>query len=373
MSGSPISPPADSSTGVTGASQTPSFLGNLEASLTSQFTGSASASADANASAVTAASSPNPAATNPTPAPGPPTGFSLTFVGGSMVSNIIFAIVEIILAYYYLVRSTDSMTSRVSTFALLSIVAAMIIYGSYFIYQGLFGNSTWSGVVTPASGVTTNTSMVVPGATIPVSSGNGGNYGVQWWMFVQDWNTRFGQDKTVITRGGTGQLNPYVFLGSVENTLNVKINVMSGAAGSGSSSAPAPVGSDGSSTDDSFTCKVKDVPLQTWFAVSLSVSGRNVDIYLNGLLVRSCLLPGVPQAPAGDVGVMTNGGYSGNLASLNFYARSLTPSDASAFYSAGPPPSAVAQTSPSTTPKQPYTVKLAVVDTHAQEIKKYTL
>jgi hypothetical protein len=215
--------------------------------------------------------------------------------------------------------------------------------------------------------------MVIPGSSIPVSVGtNGGNYGIQWWMFIQDWNYKFGQEKQVLTRGASGQLNPYVFLDPVENTLDVKINLMSGGAGSSGTSQPAPVGLTGS-TDDAFTCKVKNIPLQSWFCVSLSVNNRNVDIYLNGMLVRSCLLPGVPKAPKGDATVMGAGGFSGNLAALNFYAGPLNPNMAMAFYRAGPPAAAVAQTaSTSTTPANPYVVKLAVVDPTGQELNKYT-
>jgi hypothetical protein len=259
-------------------------------------------------------------------------------------------------------------------FTIFTVLAALVIYGSYFLYEGTWKAPSWSGTVTPAAGVTTNRSMVIPGSSIPVSVGtNGGNYGVQWWMFIQDWNYKFGQEKTILTRGASGALNPYVFLDAIDNTLNVKINLMSGGAGSSGSSSPAPVGYSGGSTDDSYTCKVKNVPLQSWFAVSMSMSNRNVDIYLNGMLVRSCLLPGVPKAPGGDAGVMTNGGYSGNLAALNFYAGPLNPSMAMAFYQAGPPPAAVAQTvSASTTPTKPYVVKLAVVDPTGQELNKYT-
>jgi hypothetical protein len=330
----------------------------------------------ADAAAVVAASTRNPNATAPTQAVGPASGVSITFISSTTIAVIVFAIVEIGIAYYCFVRMTDPITTRVMTFVIYSAVSALLIFGTFFIIQGTFTTPTWSGSVTPAAGVTTNTSMIIPGSTIPVAVGtNGGNYGVQWWMFIQDWNYMFGQEKTVLTRGGAGNLNPYVFLAAVENTLDVKINLMSGASGSGGSSQPAPVGFTSSSTDDSFTCQIKNVPLQSWFAVSLSVSGRNVDIYLNGMLVRSCLLPAVPKNPSGDAGVMTNGGFSGNLAALNFYAGALNPSMAMAFYKAGPPAAAVAQTATSsaTTPTQPYVVKLAVVDPTGQEINKYAL
>jgi len=329
---------------------------------------------DPNAEAVAAAAARDPNAKPPTQALGSASGVSMTFMVGPAIATAVFIVVEIGLAYYYFGRSTDPLQSRIMWFTIFTVLAALVIYGTYFLYEGTWKAPTWSGTVTPSAGVTTNKSIIIPGSSIPVSVGtNGGNYGVQWWMFIQDWNYKFGQEKTVLTRGASGALNPYVFLGAVENTLDVKINLMSGAAGSGGSSTPAPLGYTGGSTDDSYTCKVKNVPLQSWFCISLSVSNRNVDIYLNGMLVRSCLLPAVPKAPGGDCGVMTNGGFSGNLAALNFYAGALNPAMAMAFYQAGPPSAAVAQTSStSTTPAQPYIVKLAVVDPAGQELNKYT-
>ena len=330
-------------------------------------------SPDPNAATVAAAGTANPNASSAIPNAGPASGVSFTFITSSTIATIVFVVVELALAYYYFGRSTDPLNSRIMWFVIFTVLAALLIYGTFFIVQGTFTVPTWSGSVTPAAGVTTNTSMVIPGSSIPISVGtNGGNYGVQWWMFVQDWNYRFGQEKQVLTRGGDGALNPYVYLDAVENTMNVKINLMSGAAGSGGSSVPSPVGLTGS-TDDSFVCKVKNVPLQSWFCISLSLSSRNLDIYLNGMLVRSCLLPAVPVAPGGDATVMGNGGFSGNLAALNFYAGALNPNMAMAFYKAGPPSAAVAQTAAaSKTPASPYVVKLAVVDPKGQEINKYT-
>jgi hypothetical protein len=331
-------------------------------------------STDPNAAAVEAAAKVDPNAKPATHALGPASGLSFTLMLGPTIATVVFVVVELALAYYYFGRTSDTpLGTRAMWFGIMSVVAALVIYGTYFIVQGSWTAPTWSGTVTPSEGVTTNRSMVIPGSSIPVSVGtNGGNYGVQWWMFIQDWNYRFGQEKTILTRGASGALNPYVFLDSIENTLDVKINLMSSGSGSGSSE-PAGVGYTGGSTDDSYTCKVKNVPLQSWFAVSMSVSNRNVDIYLNGMLVRSCLLPGVPKAPSGDAGVMTNGGFSGNLAALNFYAGALNPSMAMAFYQSGPPAAAVAQTtSTSTTPAKPYVVKLAVIDPTGQELNKYT-
>uniref|UniRef100_A0A6C0CJZ3 Lectin/glucanase superfamily protein n=1 Tax=viral metagenome TaxID=1070528 RepID=A0A6C0CJZ3_9ZZZZ len=310
------------------------------------------------------------------PPTGPTGGFSVTVMdNGFVIASVVVGAAALGLGYYYFFRSQDPFTTRLTWFAITVAVVALLAYGIYFIYSGVTGGSS-TGNLAPSVGVNPTTAnsgngLVVPGSSLPVAAGtSGANYGMQWWMYVQDWNYKFGQAKDVLILGSPGAANPHVYLDSVENTLCVQVNVMSTAAGA----APAPVGSDGSAVDDKFTCKVKNVPLQTWFSVSVSVNGRNVDIYQDGLLVRSCLLPGVPQTASGDLVLMGNGGYSGNLAGLYAYGRALTPSDAMAFYSAGPPSAALSATAASVakTPSGGYNVKLSLVDTSGQEINKYT-
>jgi hypothetical protein len=314
----------------------------------------------------------------------PPTGatggISVTIMDtGFVISTTVLVVCALGLGYYYFFRSEDPFTTRLTWFAMTVGVVALLVYGGYFIYSGFLGGSV-TGNLTPSVGVNPTTAnsgngLAVPGSSLPVTAGmSGANYGMQWWMYVQDWNYKFGQQKDVIVLGTPGAANPHIYLDSVDNTLCVLVNVMSGASGASASTAPAPVGSDGSAVDDKFTCKVKNVPLQTWFSVSVSVNGRNVDIYQDGLLVRSCLLPGVPQTASGGLVLMGNGGYSGNLAGLYAYGRALTPSDAMAFYSAGPPAAATAATAAATAniTKGGYNVKLSTVDIGGQEINKYT-
>jgi hypothetical protein len=314
------------------------------------------------------------------PSTGPAGGVSVTIMdNGFVITTAVVGVAVLGLGYYYFFRSEDPFTTRLTWFAITVSAVALLAYGIYFIYSGVTGGSS-TGNLAPAVGVNPTTAnsgngLVVPGSSLPVAAGtSGANYGMQWWMYVQDWNYKFGQAKDVLILGTPGSANPHVYLDAVDNTLSVLVNVMSGASGSSGSTAPAPVGSDGSAVDDNFTCKVKNIPLQTWFSVSISVNGRNVDIYQDGLLVRSCLLPGVPKTASGDLVLMGRGGYSGNLAGLYAYGRALTPSDAMAFFAAGPPATALAATSAAVAsiPSGGYNVKLALVDTSGQEINKYT-
>ena len=100
-----------------------------------------------------------------------------------------------------------------------------------------------------------------------------------------------------------------------ENTLDVSIAIHPGDS-SAAASEPAPSNAGGSATGDVFTCSVENVPLQTWFPLSVTVFQRNVDIYIYGKLVKSCVLPGVPRTAAGDIEVGVDGGFSGTVCDI---------------------------------------------------------
>jgi hypothetical protein len=129
---------------------------------------------------------------------------------------------------------------------------------------------------------------------------------MQWWMFIKDWNYMYGKEKHIIERADSTNSNvnnPLISLHPTDNTLKISVSLFPSKEGGTSKSTPAPAGHS-SSTDDVFVCEVSDIPLQKWFSVSMSVFGRNIDVYIDGKLVKSCFLPGVPKPAAGDITVV---------------------------------------------------------------------
>lgn len=230
------------------------------------------------------------------------------------------------------------------------------------------GNS--SGNLIPAMyNATAGTS--IPSSQAPISSDGQGAYGVQWWMFVKDWNHGFGKEKIVLSRSdasNSGIMNPKVTLAPTENNLKVSVSIFPSEEDGGSKTEPAPAGHS-SSSDDVFVCEVPNIPLQSWISVSVTVFDRNLDIYINGNLVKSCFLPGVPKPAAGNIDVAKDGGFSGYMCDLKHYANALTPSDAQAFYNAG---TSCANQSGSAGPSGGYSLKFGVYDVKGKEVKEYT-
>lgn len=212
----------------------------------------------------------------------------------------------------------------------------------------------------------------VPSGNAPLSDGSDGAYGMQFWMYIKDWNTNFGKEKHVLSRSDVTNsqiMNPNITLHPTENTLKVSVSVFP-SGDTSSKLEPAPVGHSGA-TDDVFMCEVPDIPLQSWVSVSLTVFSRNLDIYINGKLVKSCVLSGVPKKAIGDIVMNKDGGFSGYVCGFYHYPRMLVPSDAQSFYSAGT--SCSAKTSPSAlTDATGYGVKFGLYDSTGKVLNQYT-
>lgn len=207
------------------------------------------------------------------------------------------------------------------------LLAALFIYNAVAAASGKPGTSVLGSPTVPDQAplpLDGKLKKVIAAANAPITQG--ANNSVQFWMYIKDWDYQFGQKKSILYRQDTTTptfRNPDISLHPTDNSLDVTISIYPGDQSSTSS------------TGDSYTCTVENVPLQTWFAVSVAVYQRNLDVYINGKLVKSCVLPGVPRPAAGDIIVGDAGGFSGSVCNVHAYPNMIGPSDAASFFSAG--------------------------------------
>jgi len=83
-------------------------------------------------------------------------------------------------------------------------------------------------------------------------------------------------------------------------------------------------------------CDIVDLPLQRWNHVVVVLWNRNLDVYLNGKLARSCALKSVPQINNGSLFLFKDGGFSGDLANLRYYNRAINTDEVYNIYKKGP-------------------------------------
>ena len=238
-------------------------------------------------------------------------------------------------------------------------------------FSSYFMDTSSSGDFLP-NGRTAQTSSSIQGNKAPLSSQQDGAYSMQWWMFVKDWNYGYGKQKSIVKRTDPTNLsiqNPYISLHPTDNSMQISVSVFPSTEGGSSKTEPAPAGNS-ASTDDVFVCDVPDIPLQSWFSVSISIFGRNLDVYINGNLVKSCFLSGVPKPATGDINLTSDGGFSGKICNFYHFSRMLTPGDAMSFFNNGTScknDSGTENTSSATG----YSVKFGVYDALGKEVQEY--
>jgi len=208
-------------------------------------------------------------------------------------------------------------------------VFVLIIVLIYMVYK-LMTKST-----TTVSGFSDATrALNVPCDKFGVSA----NYGYSVWVYIDAWqNTVDSPDnskiykKNILTRCGSSTANPSfpvfnLYLDNEQNNLNLLVN--------GTTKA----------------CKIQNVQLQKWINITMSIYGNTVDMYLDGKLVRTCILTSTPAATTTSDTLYVGGvydssnkpctatdggdlnGYISNVVYKNDY---FTPEEAWSIYSDG--------------------------------------
>jgi hypothetical protein len=100
--------------------------------------------------------------------------------------------------------------------------------------------------------------------------------------------------------------------------------------------------------------QVNDIPLNKWVNVIIRCQHNTLDVYINGTIIKSHHLHGVPKQNYGDVYVATNGGFSGYISNLWYYDYGLGINEISNLYSKGPNTNMISSSSGLQVKKQDY-------------------
>lgn len=162
------------------------------------------------------------------------------------------------------------------------------------------------------------------------NSGNSSNFTYSIWFYIEDWNYRYGEPKVIFGRmtSGSGEKEPCpsVVLGPIQNNIIVSLAVYPGLD---------EVPEDGNNFIV-HNCPVANVPVQRWCNVLISVYGRTLDLYLDGKLVRTCVLPGVAKIDSSaPVYITPMGGFSGWTSRFQYWPDASDPQQAWNIYKAG--------------------------------------
>jgi hypothetical protein len=166
-----------------------------------------------------------------------------------------------------------------------------------------------------------NVQQVILANTLPTNK-HSNNYTYSTWFFVNDWNYRFGEAKVILGRlDPDNNPSPSITLDGMENNVTVSV---------------ACYPSSNSSSPTIHQCSITNIPLQKWVNLIVSLYGRTLDLYLDGKLVRTCVMPGVPKmSPDSNILVTPAGGFNGWTTNFQYWATASNPQEAYNIYKGG--------------------------------------
>jgi len=325
---------------------------------------------------------------------------------------------------------------------LIFIVAVVLVYVVFWVYRYYKDRNVvyrQSEVLIDGQHDATK-SVIVDNRKIPLSA-QGNEYTISFWIFIKDYNYRYGNTKTILYRGDKDnkESNPFIYLHPTNNDMTIKVqlqtdgttsintnlnnnmnsninnesnkeefrtvlpmgyfrqnNIMEDKysnisgnkienfedsneimgnvtpAAPESESNPEPLCGlddrldkielqlqkiigmkDNSSTSSDTkqgqidvqtdnlplmydTCVVKDIPLQKWTHIAVSIFNNHIEVYLDGKLNKACSLKGFPKPSVQNMYVTANGGFNGYLANLEYSNMSITQQEVYSDYLDGP-------------------------------------
>jgi hypothetical protein len=158
------------------------------------------------------------------------------------------------------------------------------------------------------------TELIIPSTSLP--AGASVNYAYSIWMYIDDWGYRYGSEKIVFCRGNK-QLMPGVSLSPIDNNLTIRVAL--------------------EGSKELFKCTVQDIPIQKWTNLIVTLNNKSLDTYINGKLVKTCILPSPAYVDdTASVYLTPLTGFSGYTSRFNYWSDTVNPQQAWNIYKNGP-------------------------------------
>lgn len=257
-------------------------------------------------------------------------GATSALPGGNLVGKVIFVIVALVALYY--------------------------------LYQWLFGPTGLEGktVLNSVKEGNPDKPYVTFADGLPALY-EGGEYSVNTWIYINDYSVNRGLNKPIFTLGGTSFLTVACYLGPYKNSLQVRVHTKQGGSTVVGAASQNPNPSD-EATDNLSSeavkalfgnlqqensliytpraCDITSIDLQKWVQITVCLNNKTCDVYLDGKLARSCVLPSFYKVDKSNLALALCDykGFGGFVSNTSAYNYALNPEQVWRLYMAGPGP-----------------------------------
>ena len=194
------------------------------------------------------------------------------------------------------------------------VIGVVIIVLLYLLYLYFFGNSSavLVGIHDASQEVRISAGSIAPGPSQ--------NFTYSVWVYVSNWNA--GNEKIIFQRSCGNGFCPKMSFDPNMNNVTITL-----------ATYPSQVDIE----PIKATCQIENVPLQAWTNLIMTLNGNALDCYLDGKLVRTCLMPGVTKLSGAGPLILTpnNNSFTGYTCNFQYFNRAVNPREAYAIYKEG--------------------------------------
>jgi hypothetical protein len=238
--------------------------------------------------------------------------------------------------------STNSSSYVGKLFPILLIIIGLIAL--YYLYKYLFASQAVSSYT-----LLGKTTAANPTQKIAVQSDDlaplyeGGEFTISTWIYINNWSHRNGRPKSILNIGGRNFDTIRIYLGNFKPTLNVRLHTSNqlNNTGARANSQNALFRATTSQPDQpAQLCDLPEIELQRWVNITVAVNGKTVDVYLDGKLTRSCVLPDLFKVDGSgySANLVDFDGFGGLISTTTMYDAALSPDVVYKLYMGGPEP-----------------------------------
>jgi hypothetical protein len=146
-------------------------------------------------------------------------------------------------------------------------------------------------------------SLTIPGHKLryPIDNKHGIEFSYSFWLRIDDWSSKFNEWKHILHRGNESGIplqSPGFWLYPKENKLAINMNTFYSVKES---------------------CDIDNIPLHKWVHITMVLINKKIDVYVNGVIKKSCVLQGIPKVNFENVHITKWGGFGGMLSQVRYF------------------------------------------------------
>lgn len=198
----------------------------------------------------------------------------------------------------------------------LYIVIAILKKGKYYLYDKRLKEPYL--ICNPRDA---SKNITFPASKLLLSDADEGiGFTYSFWIYIKDW-ALIKEKKVRYIFHNYG--NIMVALGSLDkkgkrssfyNNLSVVIKTYSG--------------------DESY--QIKEIPLQKWLHIAISLDNKSLDTFINGKLYKSVMLKDVPIVSQKGISICPNGGFKGLVSNFQYFNHTISQKKIYDIFKGGP-------------------------------------